>query len=167
LQTLGDSPIAEHAFLYPRIRAAPLVPGHLERTRLHAIAASDAFVFVVEHRPLRRFVESANGTYGGASGIDAMLAHSSDEHAIMFLQGRVCCGGNCLFFSRGQLVCRLARFLAGITANTERYVDKHCLTFCHSCSLRVYRTWRNSSSKLSHTSGPMCFNAPATGGPPS
>jgi hypothetical protein len=167
LLTLDNSVVAEHAFLNARIRTAPLVPGHLERTRLHAITASNALVLVVENRAFRCFLKRANRTNGCARGVDAVLAHSSDEHAIMFLQSSVGCRGEGLFLSGSQFVCRLACFLAGIAADAERYVDEHCFAFCHVCSLRVYRTWRNSSSKLPHTSGPMCFNAPATGGPPS
>jgi len=112
--------MAENAFLNAGICAAPLVPWYLERTRLHAVATSDALTLIVQDGTFRCFLESTHRANGGTRGINAMLAHSPNEYAIMFFQGCVGCGRERLFFPGGQLVGRLAGVLAGIAADTER-----------------------------------------------
>src|SRR5512139_2070727 len=77
---VGLALIAEGALLHPGVvPLAPLVLRDLEGAGHHAVAAADALVEVVDHRPVRRLVQRPDQAGRGAGRVVAVQALLLDE----------------------------------------------------------------------------------------
>ena len=96
-------PVVAHvALAHLRQALVPFVGGHLERAGLHAIAASHAFVGVVDHRSQRGLLQCAHRAHGGAGRLLAVHAQAAAVAFAVGFHRRQLVGRDGLF--RGDLV---------------------------------------------------------------
>ena len=133
---------AEGAFADQGHRRLPLELGNLEGTGHHAVAAADALVVVIDHRPLRQLRQGPHRAGAGAGRVIAMHAAAGDkmpfqpaigtgnlpeDDAVIFVAAQVSRVGPGLAeggFSALQIVPALACHLAGPAADTLGGIDQ-------------------------------------------